>query len=160
MLRSFLRRRGSIVAGVSALALFLAAMLLMPGTWREILRETAFDRVLGADARLRPTANDERGPRVIVLDIDRRSIEALGSWPWPRDVMARLVETVADGKPSAIAIDILFIEPDARSPAALARLLAKLTSRADLLALAGGLADGDSTLAKTFTMPVALGFVL
>ncbi len=160
MLRGLLRRRASIVAGVSALAMFLAAMLLMPGTWREILRETAFDRVLSADARLRPTAKDERGPRVIVLDVDRRSIEALGSWPWPRDVMARLVETVASGKPAAIAIDILFIEPDARSPAALARLLAKLTGRADLLALADGLADGDSSLAKTFRLPVALGFVL
>ena len=107
-----------------------------------------------------PTTRDKSGPRVIVLDIDRRSIEALGAWPWPRDAMARLVETVANGKPAAMALDILFVEPDAQSPAALARLLAGRTGRADLLALAEGLADGDSNLAKAFRLPVALGFAL
>ena len=160
MLRSLLRRRASIVAGVAALALFLAAMVLMPDAWREVLRETAFDRVLSADVRLRPTTRERTGPRVTVLDIDRRSIEALGAWPWPRDTLARLVEAVANDKPAAMAIDILFVEPDAQSPAALARLLAKLTGRADLAALAEASADWDSSLAKTFKFPVALGFVL
>ncbi len=160
MLRSLLRRRASVVAGVSAIALFLAAMLLMPGAWREILREIAFDRVLSADVQLRPTTQGKTGQRVIVLDIDRRSIEALGAWPWSRATMARLVETVANEKPAAMAIDILFVEPDAQSPAALARLLAGLAGRPDLLALADALADGDRSLAKALRSPVTLGFVL
>jgi adenylate cyclase len=160
MPRRLLRGRAPIIAGVSALALLLAAMLLMPGAWREILREIAFDRVLSADAQFIRTAPDRSSPRIIVLDIDRRSIEALGPWPWPRDAMARVVEAVADGKPAAIAIDILFVEPDAQSPAALARLLAARTGRTDLLSLAAGLADGDRSLAQAFRLPVALGFAL
>jgi CHASE2 domain len=44
-----------------------------------------------------------RGPapsdlKVIVVDIDRASIDALGTWPWPQETMARLVEAVATGR--------------------------------------------------------------
>jgi hypothetical protein len=44
-----------------------------------------------------------RGPapsdlKVIVVDIDRASIDTLGTWPWPRETMARLVEAVATGR--------------------------------------------------------------
>jgi adenylate cyclase len=35
---------------------------------------------------------------VIFVDIDRASIDALGTWPWPRETMARLVEAVATGR--------------------------------------------------------------
>jgi hypothetical protein len=45
-----------------------------------------------------------RGPapsdlKVIVVDIDRASIDALGTQPWPQETMARLVEAVATGWP-------------------------------------------------------------
>jgi CHASE2 domain len=33
--------------------------------------------------------------KVIVVDIDCASIDALGTWPWPQETMARLVEAVA-----------------------------------------------------------------
>jgi CHASE2 domain len=52
----------------------------------------------------KPVASDLR---VIVIDIDRASIDALGAWPWPRAKMARLVEAVASARPGAIAIDVL-----------------------------------------------------
>jgi adenylate cyclase len=35
---------------------------------------------------------------VIVVDIDRASMDALGAGPWPRETMARLVEAVATGR--------------------------------------------------------------
>src|SRR5712671_4447575 len=43
----------------------------------------------------RPAPSDLK---VIVVDIDRASIDALGTWPWPRETMARLVEAVATGR--------------------------------------------------------------
>ena len=43
----------------------------------------------------RPAPSDLK---VIVVDIDRASIDALGTWPWPREGMARLVEAVATGR--------------------------------------------------------------
>jgi CHASE2 domain len=43
----------------------------------------------------RPAPSDLK---VIVVDIDCASIDALGTWPWPRESMARLVEAVATGR--------------------------------------------------------------
>ena len=160
MAKKILRGRGPAVAGVMILMAWLLLMALAPPAWHETVRENAFDLVLDLDQRLRP-ARPTADTRVVVVDIDRRSVEALGPWPWPRDTMARLVETVAAAKPVAIGIDILFAEPDSRSPAALARKLAILTRRTDLQNLAEQLPDGDKRLAKVFaTAPVVLGFVL
>jgi CHASE2 domain-containing sensor protein len=65
--------------------------------------------VLAGDQPLRgPVVSDLK---VMVVDIDRASIDALGTWPWPRETMARLVEAVATGRPAAIAIDVLFTKP-------------------------------------------------
>ena len=65
------------------------------------------------------------------------------------------------GKPSVIAIDVLFAEADTRSPAALARQLGALTGSRDLNSLAAGLPDGDKRLAAAIrSVPATLGFVL
>jgi adenylate cyclase len=152
--------REAALAGGAALACCLLVAALMPAAWRETLREEAFDLVLAADRLLRPAA-PEPAARVMVVDIDRRSIEALGAWPWPRATMARLVEAVAAAAPRAVAIDVLFADPDSRSPAALARRLSALTGRADLSDLAESLPDGDRRLADALRRaPVVLGFVL
>jgi adenylate cyclase len=145
--------------GLATLVLFLASTILLPNVVSEALREHAFDLVLAADHELRkPVASDLK---VIVVDIDRASIDALGAWPWPRTTMARLVTVVANAQPAAIAVDVLFAEPDDRSPAALARRLGSLTGRAEMNEIADGLPDGDKMLAQAMsTVPVALGFVL
>jgi adenylate cyclase len=138
--------------------LFLAAVSLAPNEWRNVFRERAIDVVLAADRQMRPKPQDIP---VVVVDIDRRSLDALGSWPWSRDTMARLVEAVAIGKPSVVAIDILFVQADTRSPAALARQLGSLTGRQDLSTLAADLPDGDKRLAAAIrSVPATLGFVL
>ena len=161
MFRRFAGHRAPVAAGVGALTVFLAAVLLMPVAGREGLHETGFDLVLAVDQRWRSSEAHDSDARVVVIDIDRRSIEALGAWPWPRETMARLVETVAGANPAAIAIDVLFAQPDGRSPAALARQLGALTNRPDLAQLAETLPDGDKRLAKVSRdLPVAFGFVL
>ena len=159
MLSRFGRTHSGLIAGFLALVLFLGAVWLVPKEWSSVFRERAFDVVLAADRQLRRPI--PQSMPVIVVDIDRRSLDALGSWPWPRDTMARLVEAVAAGKPSALAIDILFAEADNRSPAALARQLGALTGKQDLNALAGELPDGDKRLAAAIrSVPATLGFVL
>ena len=147
MLKKQLRPHLPVIAGGTMLALCLVAALVMPRAWRETIRENAFDLVLVADEYLRRATDDGGDQGVVVIDIDRRSIEALGSWPWPRETMAELVEAIAAEKPAAIALDILFAEPDSRSAAALARRLGALTGRVDLDALAQELPDGDKRFA-------------
>ena len=51
----------------------------------------------------------ERGSeQVVVVAIDERSLALHGHWPWPRDLVADLVERIASGKPHAIGMDIFF----------------------------------------------------
>jgi adenylate cyclase len=154
-----LRQHAPTLAGATTLALLLLATLVIPQIARVVLREIAFDIVLNADRQIWRAPQDEE--RVVVVDIDRRSVEAYGAWPWPRERMAQLVEAVAAGRPAVIAIDVLFAEPDNRSPAALARRLGELTDRADIAALAEHLPDGDKELAAAMRkIPVTLGFAL
>jgi adenylate cyclase len=158
-MRRALQQRLPVAAGVVTLTVLLAAAILLPMTMSEALRDSAFDLVLAGDQPLRkPVAGDVK---VIVVDIDRASIDALGAWPWPRATMARLVEAIASARPAAIAIDVLFAEPDDRSPAALARRLGSDTGHAEISKLADSLPDGDNLLAQAISsVPVALGFVL
>ena len=59
---------------------------------------------------------------VTVVAIDQKSLREIGQWPWPRNVLARLVRIVQRAEPAAIGINILMPEPDALSPE---RLLAQ-----------------------------------
>jgi adenylate cyclase len=158
-MRRALQQRLPAAAGAATLTVFLAAVILLPKATSEVLRDSAFDIELAGDQWLRRPAPSDL--KVIVVDIDRASIDALGTWPWPRETMARIVEAVATGRPAAIAIDVLFAEPDDRSPAALARRLGSVTGRAEISTLGEGLPDGDKRLARAIgSVPVALGFVL
>ncbi len=49
---------------------------------------------------------------VVIVDVDERSLSTIGQWPWPRDVVARLISRLRDMGASVIALDIIFAEPD------------------------------------------------
>lgn len=52
----------------------------------------------------------------VIIDIDERSLETYGQWPWSRYILAALIEAVASNNPASIALDILLAEPDRTSP--------------------------------------------
>lgn len=161
-MRDLLRmQRTSIAAGAIAVVGVLAADMLLPTSWREGVRDNAFDFVLAADHWLRPArgpsardANAQGGRPVAVVDIDRRSLEAIGSWPWPRATTAALIEAIAAAKPAATAVDILFAERDFRCPAALG-------AACESAAPAGRSSGDDELLARAASQaPLVIGFVL
>lgn len=105
--------------------------------------------------RLAPQIYDPELP-VRIVDIDEASLAEIGQWPWPRTTMAQLVDRLADYGAAAIAIDMLFAEPDRYSPAQLAQNpdLASLLGDIDRSALV----DNDRVLAEAISqLPVALG---
>lgn len=51
-------------------------------------------------------------PRVLIVDIDERSLSAIGQWPWRRDVIGGLITRLRDLGAATIALDIVFAEPD------------------------------------------------
>ena len=50
------------------------------------------------------------------VDIDENSLKEQGQWPWPRSLTASLVNKTIESGAVAIALDILFAEPDRFSP--------------------------------------------
>ena len=50
---------------------------------------------------------------VTVVAIDQKSIDALGAWPWPRSVHAKLLRKLAEFRPRAVDYDVLFLNPGA-----------------------------------------------
>lgn len=53
---------------------------------------------------------------VVIIDIDEKSLDYLGQWPWSRLVLANLVALVSEQKPTSIGLDIIFPERDKTSP--------------------------------------------
>lgn len=55
-------------------------------------------------------------PEIIIVAIDEPSILQLGRWPWDRRLHATLLTKLAEGKPKAIALDVIFNEAYTASP--------------------------------------------
>lgn len=67
------------------------------------------------DLRLR-AQSEPLDPRIVIVDIDEKSLDQIGRWPWSRDVVARLVDTLHDQYfTRAIGFDVVFSEPDTSS---------------------------------------------
>ena len=52
----------------------------------------------------------------LVVDIDDASLSRLGQWPWPRNLIAGLLEKLKTAGAASIGLDIVFSEPDRTSP--------------------------------------------
>jgi len=135
-------------------------MGMLPGSW--------IDRIdlFFYDMRMR-IAKVETDPRIVIVDIDEKSIAELGRWPWSRDIVADLVSKMADHyQAQTIAFDVLFAEPDNSSGYATLEQLAKDELKGvpqfsqQLQALKPKL-DFDARLAAAMNgQPVVLGYNL
>jgi adenylate cyclase len=59
--------------------------------------------------RLHAQHKDER--RLIIVDIDERSLRDVGPWPWPRATQARLVQEIARLGAGQQIFDVVFTDP-------------------------------------------------
>jgi adenylate cyclase len=127
-----LRARDRLVLLAGGLCLIVAALFMAadPGQTVRNLREAAFDRLLAWSPRAADTGE------VVIVDIDRDALAAVGPWPWPRERMAELVERIAEAKPKVLAIDILLAgQGVAGSDAAMKRLSEAMARVPTVLAL-------------------------
>ncbi len=67
------------------------------------------------DVFVKHYASEKPAQSTVVIDIDEVSLSAVGQWPWPRYRVAALIQRIANQKPAAIGLDVLFSEPDRSS---------------------------------------------
>jgi len=115
MIRRF---RTSLIVTLAA-TLLVGLATLLPA-WGD-LEGRAFDAMSTLHPRL-----PER-PGVVIVAIDEPSFSALGkSWPWHRDVHARLIDALRKAGAKAIGFDIVFSDPsDPTADATLAGAMGK-----------------------------------
>lgn len=83
----------------------LALMGLQDPYIKETLRLKSFDILqINQD---RTTSNE-----IVIINIDEKSIEKYGQWPWKRSVMADIIDRVRDNEGGVIVFPVLFSEQD------------------------------------------------
>ncbi len=133
--------------------MLLAAVRVWDPPWVETLRLASFDFLQ------RRAPRDEPPVRVVRVDVDDESLARLGQWPWPRVVMARLLERIGESGPGVIGLDLLLSEPDRLSPIGLVPWVRYLDiGTRELLQR---VPDHDELLAQTMARyPVVIGQVV
>jgi adenylate cyclase len=78
------------------------------------------------DARLRLTMPRHVDPRIVIVDIDERSLAAEGRWPWRRDRLGLMLDRLFDEyKVQVVGFDVVFAERDESSGLPVLRQLAQ-----------------------------------
>jgi len=54
--------------------------------------------------------------KVIIVDIDEKSLEQFGQYPWKRTILASILKKLADAGVGIVGLDIMFPETDRTSP--------------------------------------------
>ncbi len=127
---------------------------------------TRLDNII-YDARLRLTMPGTVDERIVILDIDEKSLQEVARWPWPRDVMARLMNKLFDDYQLAIVgFDVVFAERDLSS--GIGRLdelaqkeLKQVAGFSELYQQIRPQLDNDGLFAKALKgRPIVLGYYL
>src|SRR5262245_57192387 len=50
--------------------------------------------------------------KIVIVDVDEKSLGSVGQWPWRRDIIGRLIDSLRDRGAAAVALDIMFPEAD------------------------------------------------
>ncbi len=69
--------------------------------------------------------------RLVHIDIDDASLEAIGAWPWPRTLMAEIVDEIRIADTKALAFDVIYSEPQDIRYEPVSQFVAGATTRPD-----------------------------
>ena len=147
------------------IAIVLACVLsegeIVPIRFLQMLEMQAYD------ARLRLSMPRTVDSRIVILDIDEKSLIAEGHWPWPRDKLALMLRQLFDRyKVRVVGFDVAFAERDTSSGIETLDRLARTELKDDAefkaaLERSRAMLDYDKVFgAEIGRHPVVLGFFL
>ena len=125
--RSFLSilKKSIITSGrLSAFFVLLALIWLRveDPEFLKLIRAKTFDFY----QQIKPRSTENIKSPVIILDIDEKSLEKVGQWPWRRTIMAELVDKLHKAKSAAVGFDFVMPEKDGTSLPELSKSLKDL----------------------------------
>ena len=139
-------RKGAILT--AGLLWLVFAVLYLTGAFERaenILYDNIYQNVSPVDSR------------IVIIGIDDESIGRIGRWPWPRSVIADVVDKLTDGGAAAVGIDLLFDMPS-REPGEDERLAQAIERSGAVVLPVEGLFKardaGNSNRANELIMPL------
>jgi len=98
--------RLTVLSSLLAILVWLGGAWSVPGFYGRI--ESDFlDSLTRWEVSRSPALQTEN--RITIIDIDEASLEAFGSWPWPRSLTAQLIlQTMEHYQAKALGLDIIF----------------------------------------------------
>lgn len=117
------------------------------------------------DNRMKSNMPNTLDPRIVIIDIDEKSLAQVGQWPWARNLLADMVIELVDRQgAAAVGFDFVFAEADSRSNSQSIRRIANQTNPSDIstllrLELEAQKSDHDEKFARVIKdRPVVLGY--
>ncbi|MGE0806920.1 MAG: CHASE2 domain-containing protein [Burkholderiaceae bacterium] len=146
----------SISRWALALPIVPIALVAVLQLWAPIPVQTMRHAIFDQYQRWHPRP---AGPGIVrIVDIDEESLARRGQWPWPRTLLADLLQRLRAAGATTIAFDIVFAEPDRANPRLLSKQWALSPGLASQLA---ALPDPDAEFAQALRgAPVVLGYML
>ena len=149
--------------------LVLVSLIVLLNAQSEGFLSRVGDRLewFGYDLRMRWDLKQhprDRDELVVIVDIDEKSLKEEGHWPWPRNKIARLIETLFNNQAAVVGLDMMFPEYEQNPVDTIAGQLKinKADAGQDLQQQLEGLRsqfDNDSKLAAVIAKhPVVLGY--
>jgi two-component system, cell cycle sensor histidine kinase and response regulator CckA len=145
--------RATVLLGIFLAAIWSVVYVIQPNYIEHLQLKVSDAIIAGAPAT-------DISDKVVMVNIDERSLQAWGQWPWPRSRLATLLETLTDLGARSIAMDFILAETDRTSRQSNQQQLnSESGDPLNRFVQADKLTDNDATLAATLDGgPFVLGY--
>lgn len=160
-----MNKRIPIIISILLVLISLWLLISPPTLLRKVLLRLdnmSYDLTLHSKVFYRPK---KPSGSVVIVDIDDKSLAAVGRWPWPRQQFAELTNTIEKDGAAVVAFDILFAEKEDNLVNRLITVLENEKRDASLISSLrpyANLFDGDQLFAKSiqrFDAILAIGLL-
>jgi len=99
----------SVRIGIAVVIILAMGSIYRPESLSEVIDDLDFQ---AQDVFFQIRGPKKPSGQVVIVDIDNKSLEAFGQWPWPRAEIAQVIRTLKEDGARVIGFDIVFAEPD------------------------------------------------
>ncbi len=121
-----------LIFGIICTAAFLFLNIWSP----RFIEENVEGAFLDYRFKIRNLLNKPPVPKnIVIVEVDEKSLDRYGRWPWNRSLQARLIDKIMSDKPAVLSVDIFYPEHESKkADTALAKTLKKAKGRIVLAA--------------------------